>query len=188
MAIHQFKLNLIPEKGVLDILGMIPPKLDINFEERIEHYHLKKDNLLESSDFFEDALSIDWWDSIHVSPTEIIYYISKLFPTHVIKNSNSYYWKYYIVNSIDHDASLVLDKQSEKIEELYFRADLRESGLVFLNQFIEIAKKYNCLLLDVKGNLIRPERNEVYKLITLSDNYRFLVNPEDFLNNLRNQQ
>ncbi|MBK1895126.1 hypothetical protein [Chryseobacterium paridis] len=187
MAIYQFKLNLIPEKGVLETLGIIPTKLDINFEERIEHYHLKEDNLLEFSDFFRDALIVDWWKSVDILPTEIIYYISKLFPTRVIKNSNSYYWKYYS-NSIDHDTYLMLNKQSQKIAELHFRADLRERDLKFLNQFIAIAKKYNCLLMDVKGNLIRPEQSEVYKLITRSDNYKFLVNPQDFFDNFHNQQ
>lgn len=188
MAIYQFKLNLIPEKGIIEKLGIIPQKLEINFEERKERYYLKEDNLLESSDLFRDALSLNWWESVDILPTEIIYYISKLFPTRVKKNPNSYYWKYYSGNNIDHDAFLILDKQFEKIEELQFRADLRENDLVFLNQIIEIAKKYNCLLMDVKGNLIRPEQKEVYRLITLSDNYKFLIDPEKFIDNLHDKQ
>ena len=37
MAIYQFTLNLIPEKGIIDKLGFIPQKLNINFEDRAEH-------------------------------------------------------------------------------------------------------------------------------------------------------
>lgn len=34
MAIYQFKLNLIPEKGLINHIGFIPHTLKINFEER----------------------------------------------------------------------------------------------------------------------------------------------------------
>ena len=102
--------------------------------------------------------------------------------------SDYYYWKHYKRTSestIDHDASLDLTKNG-KIKKLHFRADLREPHLTFLTGFIEIAKKYDCLLLDIQGNLISPEEKQVYKLIKLSNSYKFLTNPEKFLNDLSN--
>jgi hypothetical protein len=52
--------------------------------------------------------------------------------------SDYYYWKHY-KNTVDNDAALILNEKSG-IKELYFRADLRENGLEFLNNFVDIAK------------------------------------------------
>jgi hypothetical protein len=190
MAIYQFRLNLLPRKGVINEFGFIPNKLNINLQERNNHYYLEKDNLLESTDFFIDALTIKFWDSAEIFPAEIIYYINKLFPRKPLESRSDYhYWKHYkrtINTEIDHDASLILNKENGKIKELHFRADLREDGLEFLNKFIEIAKKYDCLLMDFQGNLVTPEQKEVYKLAKLSNSYKFLTNPEKFLNSLSN--
>ncbi|KNB61130.1 hypothetical protein [Chryseobacterium sp. Hurlbut01] len=135
MAIYQFKLNLIPEKGLINHIGIIPHTLKINFEERNEHYYLKEDGLVEDSDFFTYPLTANLWNSSEVIITEIIYYISEAFPEKPQKSINHYHWKDYS-RFVDNDASLILDKNNETIEELYFRADLREEGLVFLNKMI----------------------------------------------------
>lgn len=119
-------------------------------KERNEHYYLKEDGLLEDSNFFTDPLTANLWNSIEVIITEIIYYISEAFPEKPQKSINHYQWKDYS-RFVDNDASLILDKNNETIEELYFRADLREEGLVFLNKMITIAKKFACLFMDVSG-------------------------------------
>jgi len=146
MAIYQFRLNLIPREGIINEFGFIPNKLNINLQEREEHYYLSEDNLLEPNDFFIDALTTKFWDSVDILPTEIIYYINKLFPRKPLESkSDYYYWKHYKIttnSTIDHDASLILSKENGKIKQLHFRADLREDGLKFLNEFIGIAKKY----------------------------------------------
>ncbi|MCJ8155472.1 hypothetical protein MKJ01_17070 [Chryseobacterium sp. SSA4.19] len=188
MAIYQFRLNLIPQKGVINEFGFIPNKLNINIQERNEHYYLEEDKLLDSTDFFTDALTVKFWDSVEILPTEIIYYINKLFPRKPLESrSDYYYWKHYkkeVDTSIDHDALLLLSRENGKIKELHFRADLRENGLEFLNNFIDITKKYNCLLMDLHGNLVTPEQEQVYKLMKLSNSYKFLTDPENFLHSL----
>lgn len=177
MAIYQ--LNLIPRKGILQEFGFAPNQLNINIQERDDHYYFEKDKLLDSTDFFLDALTINFWDSVHIIPMEIIYYINKLFPRKPLESqSDYYYWKHY-KNTVDNDAALILNEKSG-IKELYFRADLRENGLEFLNNFVDIAKKYDCLLMDVKGNLVAPEQEQVYKLIKLSNNYKFMTDHENF--------
>jgi len=40
--------------------------------------------------------------------------------------------------------------------------------------------------MDIKGNLIIPEQKEVYKLTKISNSYKFLTNPEEFLGSLSN--
>ncbi|KQT26006.1 hypothetical protein ASG22_04755 [Chryseobacterium sp. Leaf405] len=110
MAIYQFRLNLIPREGIINEFGFIPNKLNINLQEREEHYYLSEDNLLEPNDFFIDALTMKFWDSVDILPTEIIYYINKLFPRKPLESkSDYYYWKHYkitVKSTIDHDASL----------------------------------------------------------------------------------
>jgi hypothetical protein len=34
--------------------------------------------------------------------------------------------------------------------------------------------------MDVKGNLVAPEQEQVYKLIKLSNNYKFMTDYENF--------
>ncbi|MBV6440655.1 MAG: hypothetical protein EPGJADBJ_02327 [Saprospiraceae bacterium] len=49
---------------------------------------------------------------------------------------------------------------------------------------IELAKKYDWLLMDIKGNLVEPEFREVAKLIKDSNSYKFLKDPLKFLTDL----
>lgn len=106
MAIYQFRLNLIPRKGILQEFGFALNQLNINIQERDDHYYFEKDKLLDSTDFFLDALTINFWDSVHIIPMEIIYYINKLFPRKPLESqSDYYYWKYY-KSTVDNDAAL----------------------------------------------------------------------------------
>jgi hypothetical protein len=74
--------------------------------------------------------------------------------------------------------------ETGKIEELQFRADLREKYLRFLQEMIALAKKYDWLLMDVKGNLANPKMIEIIRLIKISNSYKFVQNPMGFLTEL----
>jgi hypothetical protein len=78
MAIWQFQLVVIPKKGILEKFGHIPEQLEIDYEERTEHYHLKKEELIDEDDRFNDALTQDWWSSTALRPMEIIHQIDKI--------------------------------------------------------------------------------------------------------------
>ena len=183
MAIYQFHLTVIPKKGILEKFGHIPEILEIDYEERKEHYYLKEDNLIEDEDEFIDAMTQDWWSTTELNPMEIIHQIDKKVKRANYGDETFINWKTYS-KEVDNDAVLSINKETGKIEELTFRADLRENGFLFLKEILRLAKNHDWLLMDIKGNLANPELQEIKKLIKKSNTFKFLENPLKFLTNL----
>ncbi len=183
MAVYQFQLIAIPKKGVLERFGQIPEKLEIDYKERTEHYHLKEEGLIEEEDKFKDALTQDWWSSTKLQPMEIIHQIDKKVKRANYGSDTFINWKFYS-REVDNDASMSINEETGKIEELRFRADLREEKLIFLRAMIELANKYEWLLMDMKGNLANPKLKEIGRLIKISNSYSFLQDPIKFLTEL----
>jgi hypothetical protein len=189
MAIWQFNLTAIPRIGIIEKFGYIPERLHVDFEERKQFARAKKKGELDEEDFqLNDALIQNWWNSIELQPLEVIHQIDKL-----AKRADGYgtdlwvCWKTYFDtndNPLDNDASLVINENTGMIEELNFRADLREKSLTFLIGMVNLAKLYDWLLMDIKGNLSEPEMKEVVKLIVDSDSFKFLQDPKKFLEDL----
>ncbi len=183
MAIWQFQLVIIPRKGILEKIGVIPEILEIDYEERTEHYHLKKEGLIEEEDEFKDALTQNWWSSTDLQPIEIIHQIDKKVRRANYGRDTFVNWKFNN-GKVDNDASMSIDEETGKIGEIRFRADLREDELKFLKEMIELAEKYDWLLMDMKGNLVEPRFQEVARLIKISNSYKFLKDPLRFLTDL----
>jgi hypothetical protein len=193
MAIWQFNLTAIPRIGIIEKFGYIPERLHVDFEERKQFARAKKKGELDEEDFqLTDALIQNWWNSTELQPLEIIHQIDKL-----AKRADGYgtdlwvCWKTYIDtigNPIDNDASLIINENTGMIEELNFRADLREKSLTFLIGMVNLAKLYDWLLMDVKGNLSEPEMKEVVKLMVDSDSFKFLQDPKKFLEDLAKKE
>lgn len=180
MAIWQFQLVVIPKKGVLEKFGEIPDTVEIDYEERTEHFHLKKEGLIEEEDEFKDALTQDWWSSTDLQPIEIIHQIDKKVRRANYGRDTFVNWKFNN-GKVDNDASMSINEETGKIEIIRFRADLREDELKFLREMIELAENYDWLLMDMKGNLVEPKFREVAKLIKNSNSYKFLKDPLKFL-------
>lgn len=89
-----------------------------------------------------------------------------------------------LYNEVDNDASLSLNEVTKKVEELDFRADLREKELIYLKGVIELAKNYDWLFVDLKGNLVMPSMDAIKESIRASNGYRFLSDPTKFFNDL----
>ncbi len=166
--------------------GQIPDQLIVDYEERRAHYYKKKDGLIKEDDVFLDALTQDWWSSININIAELVGQIDRKVKRADWGNDEySFNWKTY-TDELDNDASLILNEKTGKIEELNFRADLREKGLTFLKEMISLAAKYDWLLMDTKGNLVQPTLEEVKKVIVKSNSYRFVTNPVKFFTDLEN--
>lgn len=183
MAIWQFQLVVIPRKGVIEKFGEIPDKLEIDFKERNEHFYLKKEKLLTDEDKFKDALIQDWWSSSELQVMEVVHQIDKLVKRADYSKDTFVQWK-YSKNRVDNDAWMSINKESGKIEELIFRTDLREEKLIFLKEMIKMAKDYDWLLMDMKGNLANPVFKEIVELIKISNSYKFAQDPYGFLEEL----
>lgn len=183
MAVWQFQLVVIPKKGILERFDQIPEVLEVDYEQRKEHFHLKKDGLLESEDKFVDALTQDWWNSTKIPAMEIVHQIDKRVRRAPYGNDTFVNWKFNN-GQVDNDASMTIHAETGKIGALRFRADLREEKLKFLREMIELGAAYDWLLMDIKGNLAHPTIKEVVQLIKLSNSYKFLMDPLQFLTDL----
>jgi len=187
MAIWQFQLVVIPRKGILEKIGRIPKTLEIDYEERTKHYHLKKEGLIEEEDKFKDALTQDWWSSTEIQSMEIIHQIDKKIRRANYGDDTFINWKFNN-GKVDNDASLSINEETGKIEEIRFRADLREEKMKFLKEMIGMAEKYDWLLMDLKGNLVEPKFKEIAKLIKISNSFKFLKDPLKFLTDLEEEK
>lgn len=183
MAIWQFPMVVIPREGLLNTLGQVPEKLDIDNEERTEYYHLKYDGLLEEEDTFRDALTFNWWKDSTIDAIEVIHEMDKRVRRAHWGDDTYVCWKFNN-GQVDNDASMSINEETGKIEELRFRADLREAGLTFLKDMIALAEKYDWVLMDMKGNLAASQLSEVAQLIKQSSSYKFIQDPRKFLTDL----
>ncbi|PWK16855.1 hypothetical protein LV89_04675 [Arcicella aurantiaca] len=101
--------------------------------------------------------------------------------------NDSFNWKTY-TEELDNDAWMGINFITEEITELSFRADLREPNLVFLNRILELANKNEMMLMDIKGNVFKPELKEVGEFIKISNCYRFLEKPKKFIDDLLSER
>src|SRR5687767_9043017 len=110
MAIWQFNLTAIPRKGILEKYGLIPEKLDRKSV---------------------DSFSQDLWFSTNLNVIKIIDQIDKIVKRADYGNDENWFnWKTY-TDEVDNDACLSLSDVTKKVEELHFRADLREKDLIY---------------------------------------------------------
>lgn len=167
MAIYQFYLAVVPRYGLIKKYGKVPDKIKV----------IKEDEYFESN-------TQEYWGLTGIEPGEKIEEIDAL-----IKRANwgddnfNHNWKTYS-EELDNDAWLSIDEKTGKIQELSFRADLREKDLKFLKEMLELAIKYDCLLMDTDGSLVSPKWKEVDKLVKESKSHRFLQDPIRYMNDI----
>ena len=181
MAIYQFYLAVIPEKGMLEYFGEIPGKLDIDFQKRTNDF-LEKTNANEK-DYVEKVMHKCWELTKHY-PDNIIAEIDKELDRATWGNDNgSNNWKTE-TNEIDNDAYLLTNVEFNEIREFTFRADLRDRKMTFLRKMINLSKNNHFLLMDINGNLVNPNIKEVLRLIQKSNSFKVVENPLGFLKDL----
>jgi hypothetical protein len=168
MAIYQFFLAAAPKEAVREFHRKIPEQIG---DHRMDSFDLKTEN---------------YWniDSTQTVLEEIIAEIDTIVKrADWGKDKFSTYWKTY-TDSVDNDARLYLNKDTGKIHELSFRADLREQNLQFLMDVLALARRFNWLLINIKGQVAEPEPFQIKELIKVSKPYIFLENPKKYFDDL----
>jgi hypothetical protein len=169
MAIYQYYLAFIPKIGLIKKHKTIPTQIEISTE----------------TGYF-DAKTEEYWELAKINFQDIKIGIDKIVDKADWGNDKDIFnWKTY-KGELDNDASMCINYENENITELSFRADLREPNLKFLNGMLELAKKYEMMLMDRKGNLLHPEFNEIKDFIKVSNSFKFIENPEKFIDDLHN--
>ncbi|KIA94534.1 hypothetical protein OA88_22120 [Flavobacterium sp. JRM] len=169
MAIYQYYLAFIPKIGLLKKHKIIPNRTEIGRD----------------TGYFEANMD-EYWQLAQIPFNKIKVGIDKIVDKADWGNDKDVFnWKTYEVE-LDNDASMSINYKNENITEVSFRADLREPNLKFLNGMLELAKKYEMMLMDRKGNLLNPEFNEIKDFIKVSNTFKFIENPEKFIDDLHN--
>ncbi len=176
MAIYQFYLAVIPKKGIGEYLGEIPNKLEVDFQKRAENI-LKNEKVFDYFEFIQHKS----WEIANIDSREIIKEIDqKLDRADWGNDHESNNWKTE-TNEVDNDSWILIDSNRHRIKEFTFRADLRQPKLKFLIEMVKLAKEKELLLIDKNGNLVEPEIEDVIKLVKKSNAYKYVQNPNVFL-------
>jgi hypothetical protein len=171
MAIYQYYLAFIPKIGLEKYFQNIPEKIEI----------------IKNTEYFEAKID-KYWKLAEMPFQNLKTDIDKIIDKASWGNDDekSYNWKRY-TTELDNDAFMAVNNINNRITEFSFRADLGEPNLTFLIQMLDLAKKYEMKVMDRKGNIIEPELTIVKDFIKLSNSYRFIENPENFLDGLHNK-
>lgn len=167
MAIYQFYLAVVPSYGLIKKYGKVPDKIKVVREE--EDFEPNRE---------------EYWELAGIDPSEKVKEIDKLVRRVNWGNDNfSHNWKTY-AEELDNDVWMSVNERTGKIQELSFRADLREKDLKFLKEMLKLAIKHDWLLMDIDGNLVSPEWKEVGRLVKESKSYKFLQDPIRYMNDI----
>jgi hypothetical protein len=175
MAAWQFYLEAIPRKELIDVLGFMPQKMSLNFDDA------EKMSSEEWEKIYQKHVDLRkrCWFPYNIAPSEIILDIDKCVKRASWSSDSHLSWKTFS-KQVDNDAALLINEENGKIEHLSFRADLREKGVVFLKNMAQLAEKFDWLLMDNKGNIVEPIYSEIKPLILISYAYKVVTDPENY--------
>ena len=164
---------------MIDNFGHVPTELEMNKESW--------DGYIENVNFdeepnFEDALSISWWTNLNL-------YINGLLPT-LQQFGVLQEWTAKIDglrsfgNTETNDICVSFDHQTNKVQELSCRLDLREIDKGFVGMCLSLARRFDCLLMNRQGSLYEPTVENLANKIEQSNAMRFVKDPRQFLDDL----
>jgi hypothetical protein len=131
---------------------------------------------------FEDAMTIQWWLNLNLD-------INKLLPT-LQEFGELQEWTATcdglrcFGDTETNDISVSFDHQTNTVQELSCRLDLRQIDKGFVNKFLSLAKRFDCLLMDRQGRLYEPTTENLVDIIELSNASRFVEDPRQFFDDL----
>lgn len=167
MAIYQYFLAVVPLTGVNNRHSKVPETIFVNTESK----------------YFGSDVGL-YWNEAETEVDEILPQLDKIVDRADWGNDQtSFNWKTYS-EKLDNDAAIYLNKETLKIEEFSFRADLREKNLIFLKNMIELGKLNNWMFMDRHGKLLKPDFEAIKKSIKNSNAYKFLKDPKGYLDGL----
>ena len=127
-----------------------------------------------------------FWEDFNGDINSIILEMNQIIPKANWGTDTFICWKGNGNNEEDNDASICLSNDKTKIEEFHFRIDLRKSSNInhVLQSILNICKKNQFVLIDIKGNVFKPQLEDILKSMKTSNATAFLTDPIKFLENL----
>ena len=159
--------------------GHIPAQLEMNKDGWIDYI---ENSDLNNEPEFEDGLSIQWWLSLNLDINELLPTLQQFGELQEWTARTAGLRSYGDTET--NDITVSFDPETNKVQELSCRIDLRKIDKKFLKKFLSLAIQYNCLLMDSQGRVYEPTLESLVKAIQLSNANRFVSDPEQFLYDL----
>lgn len=181
MAIWQFHIYFVPRKSLLDKYGHVPKELEMNKEGLRD---IMRHDDVEKEPNFEDALTVPWWTSLNLD-------IKALLPT-LQQYGELQEWTARTEglrsfgDTETNDISVCFDNETNIVQELSCRLDLRKIDKVFVGRLLSFATRFDCLLMDKQGRLYEPRMENLFNTIKLSNANRFVDDQKQFLEDMSN--
>jgi len=159
MATWQFDLHYLPQRSVLRTFEGIPVKI--------------------TTDQFN---ATRWWASLEPLPDWLNSAFAKILPAADSWSADIKTWGFSDGDRID----IVFENGHP--QDVFVRIDVRKVSYAFVIELVRIAKENDWLFLSEGGEVLRPAFREVMFAIKRSDAFRFVENPEEFLQELERER
>ncbi len=166
MAVWQYPLIVVPEKSI-----------------QSDYECIFKNN---ESEFLPDTNS--FWENFNGDITLIISEMDQIIPKADWGNETCLNWKGNEKNDEDNDACICLSDDKIKIEVFHFRIDLRKDSNIttVLQSILNLCKKNEFVLIDLKGEILKPEMKTIIESLKGSNAMKFITDPIQFFEDLKN--
>ncbi|CAA9199461.1 hypothetical protein [Flavobacterium collinsii] len=167
MAIWQYLLIVIPENSI------------------DKNYNIFENN---ETEFLPDTDS--FWENFDGNISSIISEMDQIIKRADWGNDTFINWKGNGSNEEDNDAFICLNDDKNKIKEFQFRIDLRKASNIInvLQSILNLCKKNQFVLIDLKGQIFKPEIESIIESLKSSNAIKFITDPILFFENLENKQ
>ncbi|URC11028.1 hypothetical protein [Flavobacterium sp. B183] len=164
MAIWQYLLIVVPEKSI-----------------RNDYQCIFKNN---TTQFLPETKSL--WKDFNCDIVSIISEMDTIIKRADWGDENYFCWKGDTKNEEDNDCSIFLSKNKTQIKEFRFRIDLRKASNITntLQPILKLCENNQLVLIDLKGEILNPKLEEIFKSMKSSNATKFLNDPEKFLEDL----
>jgi hypothetical protein len=128
---------------LIDKYGHVPTQIEMNKEGWADY--IEKFNLDEEPDF-EDALTVQWWLTFNLDINELLLTLQQFGELQEWTARTGGLRSFGDTDT--NDISVCFDHQTNKVQELSCRLDLRQINKSFVSKFLSHATSFDCLLMD----------------------------------------
>lgn len=167
MAIWQYLLIVVPENSIE------------------KNYNIFENN---ETEFLPDTDS--FWENFDGNISSIISELDQIIPKSNWGDETYLNWKGNGNNEEDNDVCICLNDDKTKIKEFQFRIDLRKASNIInvLQSILNLCKKNQFVLIDLKGQIFKPEIESIIESLKSSNAIKFIADPILFFENLENKE
>lgn len=127
----------------------------------------------------EDYDSVDWWSN---TPVDFDAEFSSLLPAARSWHAALAVWGTADGNRFD------VSRDGGKLADVFGRIDVRDISMPYVNRVVEIARRYDLLIVTEGRHVLRPSVEDLVEAIRRSPAFAFVQDPEAFLTRLAEEK